>query len=148
MPQIEFHSQMVEISDDGYAALAASSDVVAQGLLSAEDVVLNILYAEGLLCAICEERLATRDAIYHAHTRLCAVCAEDEPHEEPEKNPIAPAFCYVGSHGPRDWHTGEPLLDYEGLIVFFHNGDATLMHTEVIDGERHYGIKAFFPQES
>ena len=57
------------------------------------------------------------------------------------------AYCYVGSDGPRDIHTGAALPDYEGPIMFYHNGERTLMDTMIIDGERHYGNKAFFSQE-
>jgi hypothetical protein len=42
---------------------------------------LDVLFAAGLLCEVCEERPWTQRAVWH-HARICADCAIDEPNPE------------------------------------------------------------------
>jgi hypothetical protein len=54
---------------------------------------LDVLFAAGLLCEVCEMRVATQKAQWSA-TDLCASCAEAEPQPEDERDrqdaPAAP----------------------------------------------------------
>ena len=43
-----------------------------------DPVLLDLLEAEGQLCAVCEERLWTQSAQWHP-ALICAACAEGEP---------------------------------------------------------------------
>lgn len=83
MPTVLFDDQSLEISQQGYAKIAALC-AVTHTPDERREAFLDVLFDEGLLCDICGLAVATRQAQFHEDVRLCGECATAEPcpHEE------------------------------------------------------------------
>ena len=77
MPSMLFDERPVELSTAGYVAALHALAGAPPG--ERRDVLLDILYDEGLLCDVCGDALATTQARQHRDTQLCATCAGNEP---------------------------------------------------------------------